>query len=57
MESGDIMLLLPWLMPFTGGSSRQRDGPQEASDEKLERAILTCSHAGGVKGAARNLLA
>ena len=57
MESGDIMLLLPWLMPFTGGSSRQRDGPQEASDEKLERAILTCSHAGGVKVAARNLLA
>ena len=58
MESGDIVLLLPWLMAFTrGGDSRQRDAAQEASEENLERALSACSHTGWVKVAARNLLA
>ena len=58
MESGDIVLLLPSLMAFTGvGDCRQRDAAQEASEEKkLERASSACSHAGGVKVAACNLL-
>ena len=53
------MLLLPWLMAFTrGGDSRPRDAAHEASEEaKLERASSACRHAGGVKVAARNLLA
>ena len=59
VESGDIVLLLLWLMAFIrGGDSRQRDAAQEASDEeKLKRASSACSRAGGVKVAARNLLA
>ena len=59
MESGDIVLLLPSLMAFTGvGDCRQRDAAQEASEEKkLERASSACSQARGVKVAARNLLA
>ena len=46
-------------MAFTrGGDSRQRDAAQEASEEeKLERASSLCSQAGGIKVAARNLLA
>ena len=57
VESGDIMLLLPWLMAFTrGGDSRQRDAAQEAwEEEKLERASSACNHAGEVKVAIRNL--
>ena len=59
VESGDIVLLLPWLMAFTRGrDSRPRDAALEASEEaKLERASSACRHAGGVKVAARNLLA
>ena len=57
-ESEDIVLLLPWLIAFTrGGDSRQRDAAQNASEGKLERTLLTCSHAGGVKMTARDLLA
>ena len=46
-------------MTFTrGGDSGQRDATQEASEEEeLERTSSACSHAGGVKVAARNLLA
>ena len=59
MESGNIMLLLPWLMALTRGrGSRPRDAAHEASDPaKFERASSTCRHDGGVKVAARNLLA
>ena len=59
VESGDIVLLLPWLMAFTRGrDSRPRDAALEASEEaELERASSACRHAGGVKVAARNLLA
>ena len=58
VESGDIGLLLPWLMEFsTGGDSRQRDAPREDSEEeKLVRSSSACSHAGGPKVAARSLL-
>ena len=53
------MLPLLWLMAFIrGGDSRPRDAAQEASEEaKLERASSACRHAGGVKVAARDLLA
>ena len=55
--SGDIALLLPWPMAFTKGRE-PRDAALEASEEaKLERASSACPHAGGVKVAARNLLA
>ena len=59
VDIGDIVLLLPWLVAFTrGGDSRQRDATQQASEEeKLERASSACSHAVGVKVAARKLLA
>ena len=59
VESGDIVLLLPWLMAFTRGrDSRPRDAALEASEEaKLERASSACRHAGGVKVAACNRLA
>ena len=59
VESGDIVLLLPWVMAFTrGGDSRPRDAAHEASEEaKLERASSACRDAGGVKVVARNLLA
>ena len=51
VESGDIVLLLSWLMTFTrGGDSRSRDATHEAPEEaKLERASSACRHAGGVK--------
>ena len=57
-ERGQL-LPLPWLIAFTRGEdSMQRAAVQEASEEeKLERASSMCSHAGGVKEAARNLLA
>ena len=59
VESGDIVLLIPWQMAFTRGrDSRPRDAALEASEEaELERASSACRHAGGVKVAARNLLA
>ena len=59
VESGYIVLLLPWLSAYTRrGDSRQRDATQEASEEAiLERAWSECRHAGGVKVTARNLLA
>ena len=59
VESEQIVFLLVWLMPFTrGGDSRQQHAAQEASEEeRLERASLVCSHAGGVKLVACNLLA
>ena len=59
MESGDIVFLFPWLMAYTRRrDSGQRDAANEASEEaKLERASWTCRHAGGVKVAARILLA
>ena len=59
VESGDIVLVLPWLMVFTRGrDSRPRDAALEPSKEaNLERASSVCRHAGGVKVAARNLLA
>ena len=40
--SGDIVLLLPWLMAFTrGGDSRQRDAAQEDSEEeKLRTGVI-----------------
>ena len=46
-------------MAFTrGGDSRPRDAAHKASEEaKLERASSACRHAGGVRVAARNLLA
>ena len=59
VESGDIVVLLPWLTAFTGRrDSRPRDAAVEGLEEaKLERASSTCRHAGGVEVAARNLLA
>ena len=59
VESGDIVLLLPWLMAFTRGrKSRPSDAALEASEEaKLDRASSACHHAAGVKLAARNLMA
>ena len=53
-----LVLLLPWLMSFTGGGdSRLRDATQEGSEEeKRERASSACSDAGRIKVAARNLL-
>ena len=58
VESGDIVLLLPWLMAFTRvGNSRPRDAAHEASEEaKLERTSLACRRAGGIKVAAHTLL-
>ena len=40
VESGDIVLLLPWIMSYTRRmDSRQRDAANETSEEaKLERA-------------------
>ena len=48
VETGDIVLLLPWLMAFTRGrDSRPRDAALVASVEaKLERASSACRHAG-----------
>ena len=59
VESGGIVLLLGWLMAYTRlRDSRQQDAAHEASEEaKLERASSVCRHAGGVKVAARILLA
>ena len=59
VESGDVLFLLLWLVAFTRGrNSWPRDAALEASDEaKLERASSACRYAGGVKVAARNLLA
>ena len=59
VESGVILLLLLWLVAFTRGrDSRSRDAALVASEEaKLERASSACHHTGGVKVAARNLLA
>ena len=58
VESGDIVLLLPWLLAFTRGRDSGRDAALEASEEgKLQRASSVCRHAGGLKVAARNLLA
>ena len=59
VEREDIVFLLLWLMAYTRrGDLRQRDAAQEASEEaKLGRASSACRHAGGVKVAARNLLA
>ena len=59
MESGDIVLLLPWLMAYTKRrDSRQRDAAYEASKEaKLKLASFACRQAGGVKVAAHTLLA
>ena len=51
LESGDAVLLLPWLIAYTKREGLiQRDAAQEASEEaKLERASSACRHAGGVK--------
>ena len=50
---------LPWLIAYTKSEGlSQRHAAQDSSEEaKLERASSTCRHAGGVKVAARNLLA
>ena len=47
VESGDMVLLLPWLMSHTRRrDSRQRDAANEASEEvQLERASSACRHA------------
>ena len=59
VESGNIVLLLPWLMAYTRRrDSRQQDAAHEASEEaELERASSACRHAGGVEVAACTLLA
>ena len=59
VESGDIVFLLLWLTTFSRGrDSRPRDAALEDSEEaKLERTSSACRHAGGIKVAARNLLA
>lgn len=59
MESGDIVLVLPWSMAFTtAGDFKQRGATHEAvQDVKPERAPSACCHAGGVELTARNLLA
>ena len=59
MESGGVVLLLPWLIAYTRREGlRKRDVSQEALEEaKLTRASSACLHAGGAKMAARNLLA
>lgn len=59
VKSGDIVLLLPWLMAYTRrGDLRQRDAAQEALEEaQLERAWSPCRHTGGTKVAACNFLA
>ena len=59
VENGDIVLLLPWLMAYTRRrDSRERNAANEDSEEaKLERASSVCRHAGGLKVAARALLA
>ena len=39
VDSGDIVLLLLWLMTFTRGEdSRQRDTAQEASEEDINES-------------------
>ena len=55
--SGDIVLMLPWLIAYARrGDLRPWRVAQEASEEvKLERASSTCRHARGVKVAARHL--
>ena len=59
MESGDIVLLFPWLMTYTTReNSTQRDAAQASEEVKLERASsLACRHARGVRVPARTLLA
>ena len=58
VESGDIVLLFPWLMAYVRRRDlRQRDAAHEDSEEaKFERASSACCRAGGVKVPARTLL-
>lgn len=59
MQSGDIVLLLSWLMAYTRrGNTRLRYVAQKVSEEaNLERASSACGNAGGMEVAARPLLA
>ena len=59
LRRGDISSLLPWLMDYTKARRpRRRGAAQEATPEdKYKRAAQACRHSGGVKDAARALLA
>ena len=59
LRRGDISSLLPWLMDYTKARRpRRRGAAQEATPEhKYNRAAQACRHSGGVKDAARALLA
>ena len=59
VDSADIVLVIRGVMAFTEGrDSRRRDAVLEAwAEAKLERASSACRRAGGVKVAARHLLA
>ena len=59
LTRGDISSTLPWLMEYTkAASARSRGQEQEETEEdKFRRAGQACRHSGGVKDAARALLA
>lgn len=59
LKRGDISSLLSWLMEYTKARRpRSRGAATEATPEdKYKRASQACRHSGGVKDAARALLA
>ncbi len=59
MERGDISQLLPWLIDYTKATAtRHREGDvEESKDQRFKRASAACRHSGGIKDAARALLA
>lgn len=59
LERGDVTNILPWLIAYTrAAATRGRGGVHEETDQdKFKRASAACRHSGGVKDAARALLA
>jgi len=59
LRRGDISSILPWLMEYTKAARTRNRGPtqEETQEDKFKRAAQACRHSGGVKDAARTLLA
>ncbi|CAB1098462.1 unnamed protein product [Ectocarpus sp. CCAP 1310/34] len=59
LKRGDISSVLPWLIEYTKAASARSRGParEDTPDDKFKRAARACRHSGGVKDAARALLA
>ena len=59
LKRGDVSSLFPWLIEYTKvWRPRSRGAAQQPTpDDKYKRASQACRHSGGVKDAARALLA